>query len=255
LLSLSYLIALGHTILNRSYQNNWAAHHFNSHELSESFLSESTIGLRSYGIAASNTRGESNATKVDMLIVFGPKDDPWQKAMDQAVVEGCQGVPFEITVSLKSIDCATFQDVQNADAIIIGSRVHNANTHPEVQQWINKEWDLGYFDGTNRKVGGAFVTAGGISAGQEETLQSSLRSMMIFRMILVCGETWQSAFGAAAVTGEAPFTVFRHDSGSKFPFPRACYQKRDELISPMFLAQARGLGARVASVSNQIRIR
>eukprot|EP00957_Ditylum_brightwellii_P057429 4354408-Ditylum_brightwellii.AAC.1 len=68
-----------------------------------------------------------------------------------------------------AISTATFDDVQAANAVILGSSVQDANTHYAVQQWIDQEWILSEM--LPDKIGAAFVTAGGISAGQEGTLK------------------------------------------------------------------------------------
>ena len=78
-----------------------------------------------------------------------------------------------------------------------------------MRSWINKHWDLSQTDHLKQKVGGAFVTAGGISAGGEGTLLSLTRSMLVFQMIIGGGDNWKSAFGACAVTAEARFIVQR----------------------------------------------
>ena len=51
------------------------------------------------------------------------------------------------------------------------------------------------------KVGAAFVTAGGISAGEEAVQLAILRAMLVYNMIVVGGADWTAAFGASAVTG------------------------------------------------------
>ena len=83
------------------------------------------------------------------------------------------------------------------------------------------------------KIGAAFVSAGGISAGEELTLMNILQSMLIYEMIVVGGSGWQSAFGASAITEEKPF-----DDTLK-----------NKTVAPYFLEKARGLGKRVAHVA------
>jgi hypothetical protein len=61
--------------------------------------------------------------------------------------------------------------------VILGSSVENGNTHPMLQASINNEQlDIRY--DLREKVGGtAFVTAGGISAGEESDAILQFRSM------------------------------------------------------------------------------
>jgi NAD(P)H dehydrogenase (quinone) len=54
----------------------------------------------------------------------------------------------------------------------------------------------------------------------------------MYRMIVVGGSDWQSAFGASAVTDEEPFDTTPKKQG----------------VNPYFLKKAKGLGTRVAEV-------
>lgn len=122
--------------------------------------------------------------------------------MAEAVERGARSIA-DVSVKTVSVAKATNEDVLTADAIIIGSPVYNANVAPAVQEFINK---LPFKGAPLRdKLGAAFVTAGGVSAGEELTQVSILHSMMIFGMIVVGGPEWTSAFGASAITNEEPF--------------------------------------------------
>lgn len=124
------------------------------------------------------------------------------KIMAEAVERGARSV-VNVSVKIASVEKATNEDALAADAIIIGSPVYNANVAPPVQEFINK---LPFKGAPLRdKLGAAFVTAGGVSAGEELTQLSILHSMMIFGMIVVGGPEWTSAFGASAITNEEPF--------------------------------------------------
>jgi NAD(P)H dehydrogenase (quinone) len=152
------------------------------------------------------------------------------KAMAEAVAQGARSVE-SVTVKLVSVSDATILDVLQADAIILGTPVHNAAVVPAVQAFINS-WP---FDGRMKdKIGAAFVTAGGISAGEELALTSILHSMLVFGMIVVGGPEWMSAFGAAAVTSEPPF-----DSTSD--------------VDRRFLKKGEALGERVARLAIKLR--
>ena len=192
-------------------------------------------------------KGRNRRTKV--LIVHGPDNDEAQILMANNIAEGASSIENTMVIQ-ESIRTATFEQVLEADAVILGSSVENANTHHQVQAWINENWDIS-FDLSN-KVGGAFVTAGGISAGEEGTLQRLLQSMLIFRMIAVGGNDWTSAFGASAITYEAPFTSHHGDKEGELDFPSVCYERPGELVHAMFLSKAYGLGVRVATVAHQI---
>lgn len=138
--------------------------------------------------------------------------------------------------------------MKDADAIIIGSPVYNGNVHPDVQNWINY-WHIDA--DLSNKFGGAFVTAGGIHAGADGTIMSLLRSMMVFQMMAVGGDSWTSPFGAVATMYEDPFgDVQRTDA-----FNASCYftdqqgRRGDHLVHPYFLRKAYGLGERITNVT------
>lgn len=111
----------------------------------------------------------------------------------------------------------------------------------------------------SRKVGAVFVTGGGISAGEELTMVNLLHSLLIFRMVIVGGERWTSAFGASAVVAEGPFqprptaeTEVGDGSGDAL-FPSLCYPTDPDAVHTMFKDKAEGLGRRVASVAALLR--
>eukprot|EP00566_Odontella_aurita_P011915 CAMPEP_0113547616 /NCGR_PEP_ID=MMETSP0015_2-20120614/12454_1 /TAXON_ID=2838 /ORGANISM="Odontella" /LENGTH=390 /DNA_ID=CAMNT_0000448189 /DNA_START=77 /DNA_END=1249 /DNA_ORIENTATION=+ /assembly_acc=CAM_ASM_000160 len=195
----------------------------------------------------SSSTGTLSAKDVTILVVYGPEFHSyiwtlaWQVALgvNSAFKKHAHAVTgrvvFGTTANL------TFADVMNADAVLVGSPVYNGNTHPDVQTWINYwriESDL------SRKIGGAFVTAGGMHSGAEGTLMSLMRSMMVFRMMTVGGDTWDSPFGAAATVYEDPFG----DTRRSYDFSSKCYQT-DSLVHPHFLRKAWDLGERVANVT------
>jgi len=124
--------------------------------------------------------------------------------MAQSVAEGARSVEG-VEVVLLSVDDVTADQLIDADAIIVGSPVYNANVTPDISKFI-ASWP---FDGQplKDKIGAAFVTAGGISAGEEIVQMNILQSMLVFGMIVVGGPDWTQPFGASAVTGEVPFEV------------------------------------------------
>ena len=148
--------------------------------------------------------------------------------MAEAVRNGARSVNG-VEVLLRTVADAANEDVLAADAVIVGSPVYNAAVAPEVQTFINS-WPFRGMPLKN-KLGAAFVSAGGISAGEETTQLSILRSMLIYGMIVVGGPDWTQAFGASAVVSEKPF-------GSE-----------GQSVDRNFLAKAEALGRRVARLA------
>jgi len=118
-----------------------------------------------------------------------------------------------------------------ADAILLGSPVYNANVAPAVQEFINS-WP---FEGRplKNKLGAAFVTGGGMSIGEELVQVNLLHSMLIHGMLDLGGEETEAAFGASAITGEPPFQTGK--------------------VEEQFLVKGRGLGKRVAEMAVSLK--
>jgi NAD(P)H dehydrogenase (quinone) len=148
------------------------------------------------------------------------------KTLAHAVEEGAKSVAG-VRVVLLPIDQVSNKEVLEADAIVVGSPVYNANVAPEVQKFINS-WP---FEGRplKNKLGAAFVTGGGISIGEELVQLNLLHSMLIQGMLVMGGEETEAAFGASAITGEVPFQTGK--------------------VEEQFLVKARGLGKRVAEMA------
>ncbi len=156
------------------------------------------------------------------------------KALAQAVLEGAESVEG-VTVKLLEIKDVKQEDIVAADALIVGSPVYNANIAPAVQRFINS-WPF-KDQPMKDKIGAAFVTAGGISAGEELVQMNILHSMLIYGMIVAGGPEWKSAFGASAVTEEEPFNEI----------------KGKGKINSHFKEKGKALGKRVAELTLKIR--
>ena len=167
-----------------------------------------------------------------VLIVFHSETGNTEQ-MAQSVAEGVRTVEG-VEVILKSVDDVTSDQLVESDAIIVGSPVYNANVSPEISAFI-ASWP---FEGQplKDKVGAAFVTAGGISAGEEIVQMNILQSMLVFGMIVVGGPDWTQPFGASAITGEPPFDV-----------------NEPEETSEQFKQKGFLLGERVARVTLKMR--
>ena len=165
----------------------------------------------------------------NVLIAYYSKTAHTQTLAEE-VAKGALSIPG-VQVVLKSIDQTTRKDLLEADAIIIGSPVYNANLAPEVVQFMST-WP---FEGNplKDKIGAAFVTAGGISAGEELAQVNILHSMLIFGMVVVGGDNWTSAFGASAITNESIF--------------------KTEKLDKLFIQKGFALGSRVATLAKKMK--
>jgi len=165
----------------------------------------------------------------NILIVYY-SEQGHTKTLAEAVAKGARSVGG-VTVVLKTVAEATTPDVLVADAIIVGSPVHNANVAPPVQQFINS-WP---FEGAplRDKIGATFVTASGFSAGEELVQMNLLHAMLIFGMIVVGGPDWQQPFGASGIVAEKPFET----------------EKQMGKVDAQFLTKGEALGKRVAELA------
>ncbi len=151
------------------------------------------------------------------------------EAMANAVGEGAE-MADDVMVSVKPVSDISESDLFDADAIIVGSPVYNANVTPEISAFI-ASWP---FDGEplKDKIGAAFVSAGGMSAGEEIVQMNILQSMLVFGMVVVGGPDWKQPFGASSVTSEEPFSI-----------------TSPEETHELFLNRGRSLGHRVATLT------
>lgn len=162
-----------------------------------------------------------------ILIVFYSQQGHTEE-MAYAVEKGASSVE-KIIVRVLRVEDAKNTDVLWADAIILGSPVYNANVAPPILSFINN-WP---FQGEplKNKIGAAFVTAGGISAGEEFVQLDLIKSMLMFGMIIVGGPNWTQAFGASAIVEEEPFK-----------------QEKAGEIAHQFLQKGERLGRRLAEI-------
>jgi NAD(P)H dehydrogenase (quinone) len=169
-----------------------------------------------------------------ILIVYYSAQGHTQ-AMADAVAKGARSVSG-VNVKLLSVAEATTKDVLAADAIVVGSPVYNANVAPEVQKFINN-WP---FESAplRDKIGATFVTAGGMSAGEELVQMNILHSMLIFGMIVAGGPDWQQPFGASGIVAEDPFQT----------------EKQFGKVEAQFLAKGEALGKRVAELARRWKL-
>ncbi len=157
------------------------------------------------------------------------------KQLAQGVAEGADRVPGAVAV-VKSVEKVSKQDLQDADAIILGCPTYFANIPGKMKVAID-DWSWKMKVDFTDKVGGAFATGAGQVGGKEHVVISLLLFLINNRMI-VAGPLYQDAegddiwaeSGAAALTGPI-----------------------DPGVGPKELDGARRLGERVARVAKKLR--
>lgn len=97
------------------------------------------------------------------------------------------------------------------------------------------------------KIGAAFATGGGISAGEETVMLSLLRSMLIFSMVVTGGGNWQSAFGASAIVDEKYI-----DSMNTNPVCTTMCVEDKPIVAGHFLKKANMLGSHIARTASKL---
>ncbi|NOX54506.1 MAG: flavodoxin family protein [Planctomycetes bacterium] len=155
--------------------------------------------------------------------------------MARAVVEGVKRVPGAVVV-LKRVEQVTKEDLQQADAIILGAPTYFANIPAVMKEAIDR-WNWKWKVDLTDKVGGAFATGGGQMGGKEHVAVSLLLFLLNNRMI-VAGPLFEDPEGddkwgeiaAGAMTGPI-----------------------DPGVGPAERDSGRRLGERIARVAAQFR--
>jgi NAD(P)H dehydrogenase (quinone) len=156
------------------------------------------------------------------------------KQMAQGVADGAKRVPGVVTV-VKEVDKVSKDDLQAADAIILGCPTYFAGIPGKMKTAID-DWNWKMKVDFTDKVGGAFSTGGGQTGGKEFVVVSLLLFMINNRMV-VAGPLYQDAegddkwaeAGASAMTGPL-----------------------DPGVSPQELDSARLLGERISRLAKKL---
>lgn len=129
-----------------------------------------------------------------MLIIYDSQTGNTEK-MAFGVSEGVEEVKGAEPI-LRKVDQATLNDLQDADAIIIGSPTYFGQMSGKLKTFIDTSASIhGKLAG---KAGGVFTSSGGTACGAETTLLSILNSMLIHGMI-VQGMHEYNNYGPASV--------------------------------------------------------
>lgn len=131
----------------------------------------------------------SNVTRG--LVVYDTKTGNTEK-MALAIAEGMKQNGVETKV--KRADKATLNDLQEADAIVLGAPTYFANMTTKMKDFIDKSIKL-YPDKLADKAGAAFTACGGV--GGDITVLALLQAMLLHRMVVVGPES--GGFGVVQI--------------------------------------------------------
>lgn len=185
-------------------------------------------------VLALGANEESKKASV-LVVYFSAKGHT--RVMAEAVAKGARSVEGAV-VNLRSVAEAKVEDVLAADAVIVGSPVYKANVAPPLQEFINS-WPI-KDNALRDKLGAAFVTASGVSAGEELVQMDIIHSMLVCQMIVVGGPDARQPLGASAIIGENP-------SGKS-------EEKQEEgLVPEYYLKKGEALGMRVAQLAVRMK--
>lgn len=150
--------------------------------------------------------------------------------MAEALAEGARGAGA--TANVVTIADATQEDLEQADALAVGSPVHMGDVAVEVRKAL-VDWAYGYGFWRSRalenKACAVFATGGAPSNGKEFTMLSMALGLAQYGMVLV---TPYGGLGASATTG-----IPEHEAG----------------VGDHELEEARKLGARLAEVARLLK--
>ena len=112
-----------------------------------------------------------------ILIIYDSRTGNTEE-MAKAIAEGIK----DIEVEIKKVEKASLKDLERADAIIFGSPTHFGCMTSKMKEFIEKSNDI--WGKLDEKIGAAFTSSGGISGGNETTLMSLIRAMLIHGMLV-----------------------------------------------------------------------
>ncbi len=116
------------------------------------------------------------------------------EAMAHEVAEGAKMAGAEVV--LKRASEASLEDLEAADAIIVGSPTYYGLMSAKVKELFDRSEAI--HEKLEGKVGAAFTSAGGTATGAETTLLSIIQAFLIHGMV-VQGRPDSKHYGAAAV--------------------------------------------------------
>lgn len=167
---------------------------------------------------------------INVLILYDRKG-PAIEALAQAAAGGVESTGLG-EATLKLVDDAQRSDLLDSDAVMLGSPNWSGVTGT-MKLWLDEQGDLWEDGNLAGRPGAAFTSGWGLHSGLEMTLLQLIHWMLACGMVIV-GLPWSEAmresgsyYGATAAGGDAP--------------------------TPKDLAQAKDLGARLATTAARLK--
>lgn len=136
-------------------------------------------------------RKDELMTKV--LIIYFSKSGNTKK-MAEAVAEGAQSQ--KVSVTLKSVEKVSVQELREFDAIVIGSPTYYGTMAYQLKRLLDESAQFhGELEG---KVGAAFASSANIAGGNETTVLDIVNAMLIHGMV-VQGDSLGDHYGPVSI--------------------------------------------------------
>jgi NAD(P)H dehydrogenase (quinone) len=170
------------------------------------------------------------AEPVRVLVAYSSQTGHTAK-MAGAAAEGVRAAGAEAV--LRRVTEVSKPDLEQADAVMLGSPVHMGDVSVEMRQaLVNWSGDFGFWSskGLQNKVGAVFATGGSPSNGKEFTMMSMALTLLQFGMVIVSP---YGGLGASAATA---------------------IPETDQGVDERELTEARELGKRVAAIAARMKV-
>lgn len=128
-----------------------------------------------------------------VLIVYYSKSGNTEK-MAQLIAEGVKRE--NVGVSVKPVQNTKVEELLDYDGVIIGSPTYYGSMAAEIKKLID-ESDK-FYGKLKGKIGGAFTSSANIGGGNETTVMSILKALLIHGMIIQ-GSTMGDHYGPVAI--------------------------------------------------------
>jgi len=149
---------------------------------------------------------------------------------------GPVGAMKYVNVIIKLAKDATADDIDNADAIVLGSGTYNGNPEPAMIEFVDSKLGAGKAKAVLAgKICGTFCTSAGYATGAQPVLNSLARLAMTFGATFVGGGNWHTSQGICGMVKDNIDGTWEWDSSMKYLQEDAqAYGERLGMITSFF---------------------